>query len=426
MTVEIRAVGPGDAADWVRVLPQYTGRPIWEPAPAAWYGGPEPWPAPGPAGVVADQVRDLEDSDFHAVAAVVDGRLVGASAMISHELTVPGIQPLAMGGVTSTGVLVTHRRRGLLRRMMQRMFDDALARGESVAGLSASEGSIYGNFGFAPATDRARWEIDVRRAVFRSAQRPVGQVEVIDAARACSVWPTLHEQVRLRTVGELAARPGRWSDLSDAAVGTDGPPQYLLHQSAGEVDGVARFRQPWGRTTAEAGTMVVDGLCTTSQAAYRELWQTIFSVDLTHRVVAAGRPADEPLRWMLTDPRAMRLTRQSDNLWMRLLDVPSSLSQRTYPYVESLVVEVADDPLCRENTGSWLVETSETGANCTRTTASPDLTVDIRALSRLFLGGGSARLLATAGLITEHRSGVLDRLGRLLRTDPAPFNSFAF
>ena len=87
---------------------------------------------------------------------------------------------------------------------------------------------------------------------------------------------------------------------------------------------------------------------------------------------------------------------------------------------------VADDPLCRENMGSWLVETSDTGANCTRTTASPDLTVDIRALSRLFLGGGSARLLETAGLITEHRSGVLDRLGRLLRTDPAPFNSFAF
>ncbi|MDT0262433.1 GNAT family N-acetyltransferase [Jatrophihabitans lederbergiae] len=393
--VEIRAVGPGDAADWVRVLPQYTGRPMWEPAPAAWYDGPEPWPAPSTAGVVAEQVRDLEAPDLHPVAAVVDGRMVGASAMISHELTVPGLLTRPLGGVTSTGVLVTHRRRGLLRHMMQRMFDDALARGESVAGLSASEGSIYGNFGFAPATDR-------------------------------TVWPALHEKVRACTVGELAARPGRWSDLSDAAVGTDGPPQYLVHRTAGEVDGVARFRQPWGRTTAEAGTVVVDGLCTTSTAAYRALWQTIFSVDLARRVVAAGRPTDEPLRWMLTDPRGMRVTRQSDNLWLRLLDVPSCLSRRTYPYAETLVVEVADDPMCRNNTGAWRLETSGTDGNCARTTASPDLTVDIRALSRLFLGGGSARLLAMAGLIQEHRSGTLDRLGRLLRTDPAPFNSFAF
>lgn len=424
--VEIRAVGPGDAAGWVRVLPQYTGRPMWEPAPAAWYGGPEPWPVPSPAGVVAEQVRDLEAPDLHPVAAVVDGRVVGASAMISHDLTLPGLRPCAMGGVSSTGVLVTHRRRGLLRRMMQRMFDDALARGESVAGLSASEGSIYGNFGFAPATDRTRWEIELSRALFRSAERPSSEVEVVDAAEAGTVWPALHENVRAATVGELAARPGRWSDLSDAAVGTDGPPQYLVHRTAGEVDGVARFRQPWGRTTAEAGTVVVDGLCTTSTAAYRALWQTIFSVDLARRVVAAGRPTDEPLRWMLTDPRGMRVTRQSDNLWLRLLDVRSCLSRRTYPYAETLVVEVADDPMCRNNTGAWRLETSGTDGNCARTPAAPDLTVDIRALSRLFLGGGSARLLAMAGLIQEHRSGTLDRLGRLLRTDPAPFNSFAF
>lgn len=52
-----------------------------------------------------------------------------------------------MGGVTGTGVIATHRRRGLLRSMMQAMFDDALARGEAVSELSASEGSIYARFG---------------------------------------------------------------------------------------------------------------------------------------------------------------------------------------------------------------------------------------------------------------------------------------
>lgn len=90
----------------------------------------------------------------------MDGQLVGATAMLSLELTVPGLRTVPMGGVTSTGVIATHRRRGLLRQMMQAMFDQALERGEVVAGLSASEGSIYGRFGFSPATTRTRWEIE--------------------------------------------------------------------------------------------------------------------------------------------------------------------------------------------------------------------------------------------------------------------------
>jgi len=66
---------------------------------------------------------------------------------------------MAMAGVTGTGVLATHHRRGYLRLMMQAMFDAALERGEPLAMLSASEGSIYGRFGLAPATYRVRWEI---------------------------------------------------------------------------------------------------------------------------------------------------------------------------------------------------------------------------------------------------------------------------
>ncbi|WP_369410064.1 GNAT family N-acetyltransferase [Kribbella steppae] len=37
--------------------------------------------------------------------------------MLSFEVTVPGDRSLPMGGVTGTGVIATHRRRGLLRRV---------------------------------------------------------------------------------------------------------------------------------------------------------------------------------------------------------------------------------------------------------------------------------------------------------------------
>ncbi len=161
MSTEIRRVKPDELVDYLKVLPYANGLPHWEPFPAAWHGGPEAWPQPnppaGPAQLAAWADELLPADYLHPQAAFVDGRLVGGSAMISLEVTVPGSRPVRLGGVTSTAVAATHRRRGLLRLMMQAMFDEARERGEPLAGLSASEGTIYGRFGYGPATRRTRW-----------------------------------------------------------------------------------------------------------------------------------------------------------------------------------------------------------------------------------------------------------------------------
>ncbi|HEY1156153.1 MAG TPA: GNAT family N-acetyltransferase, partial [Arthrobacter sp.] len=49
--------------------------------------------------------------------------------------------------VTAVTVRTSHRRRGLLRRMMTEDLQLAKADGVAVAALTASEGSIYGRFG---------------------------------------------------------------------------------------------------------------------------------------------------------------------------------------------------------------------------------------------------------------------------------------
>jgi GNAT superfamily N-acetyltransferase len=188
MSTEIRPVKPDELTDYLTVLPYANGLPHWEPFPAAWHGGPEAWPPP-PTPAAPDQLAAWADeltlaSWFHPQAALADGRIVGGSAMISFEITVPGDRPVPLGGVTSTGVIATHRRRGLLRRMMQAMFDEARERGEPLAGLSASEGTIYGRYGFGPATRRTRWEIERSQARFRARPEPGGRLELVDAATA--------------------------------------------------------------------------------------------------------------------------------------------------------------------------------------------------------------------------------------------------
>src|SRR3982750_4316886 len=69
--------------------------------------------------------------------AVFDGPdVVATSAIFTRELTVPG-GPVPAAAVTMVGVLASHRRRGLLTRMMRRQLDDIRAAGEPGAALWA-------------------------------------------------------------------------------------------------------------------------------------------------------------------------------------------------------------------------------------------------------------------------------------------------
>ncbi|MFE1037023.1 GNAT family N-acetyltransferase [Streptomyces sp. NPDC058807] len=431
MVTEVRPPRHDEMAAYYRALPYANGLPSWEPADAAWHGGPEPWPPPRtPAS--AEQLEkwaaaDIKDQAFHPIAAFVDGRCVGASATISFEVTVPGGRTGRMAGVTATGVIATYRRRGYLRQMMQAMFDAALERGEPLAMLSASEGSIYGRFGFSPVTYRTRWELARHEAALLPAKPDPGSLELVDAAQAKKAWPQVHAEVRAHRVGELGPLPERWDGLSDEADGTNGPLRYLAHRDQyGMVDGIANFRLPWSPTTDRAGTLVVEALEATNPVAYRALWGLLIDFDLTKTVVAAGRPRDEPLRWMLTNPRAMRITRQTDNLWARLLDVPRALTQRSYLTPGELTFTIDDDRMCPANNRTWHLKADGSTVTCVPTAETPDLTITLSALSSLYFGGLSARHLAYAGHMTPHTDGAIGRLARMFWTDPEPHNSFGF
>lgn len=428
---EVRTPRRDELPAYYRTLPFANGLPHWEPADAAWHGGPEPWPPPRTPATAQRleemAAADAEDESFHPVATFVDGVCVGASAALSFAVTVPGGGTVGMAGVTATGVVATHRRRGYLRRMIQAMFDAALDRGEPLAMLSASEGGIYGRFGFSPATYRTRWELARHEAALLPAEPDPGSLELVAAAQAKQAWPRVHAAVRATRVGELTPLSGHWDGLSDDANGTSGPLRYLVHRDRdGEVDGIAHFRLPWSTTAENAGTLVVEALEATNPAAYRALWALLTDFDLTKKIVAHTRPRDEPLRWMLANPRAMRVTRQSDNLWARLLDVPHALRRRTYDTTGELTFTVEGDRMCPANNGTWLLRADGPSVSCTPTDRAAETTLTIPALSSLYLGGMTAHHLAYAGHITPHADGAIERLTRLFRTDPEPHNSFGF
>src|SRR5664280_536757 len=125
-----------------------------------------------------------------------------------------------------------------------------------------------------------------------------------------------------------------------------------------------------------AGTLVVDELLATTPAAYARLWRYCCEVDLVTEVRAPARPGTEALPWLLTDGRVARLTRRSDGLWVRVLDVARSLTARRYDREGSITVEVVD-PLGIA-AGSWFLDASPAGADCHPTRATADLVLTVQ------------------------------------------------
>jgi predicted acetyltransferase len=427
MSIEIRPVIADEADAFIRAVPGAAGLPNWEPEPAAGWSGPgigAPFGTRMSDEEVAryrSEVRELDRTQ----AAFADGKLVGTSGVLTLELTIPGKGPVPMGGVTSVGVLATHRRRGLLRGMMRAMLDDCHERGEMLAGLGASEGSIYGRYGFGPATFQVRWELERSKA--RPARPPAenGKLELVDAATARAAWPGLHDEVRQTRVGQVSPYPGLWTGV---ASDQDGSKRFLLHYGDdGAVDGAAIYRLPWSPDPASAGIVQVDLLEASSAAAYTDLWMFLADLDLTKRVIAGKRPVDEPLRWQLADTRSLRVTRMSDDLWVRLVDVPGALAARSYQAAGSLVVEVTDE-FCRWNSGRWLLEGGPEGGSCVRAPANaePELALDASTLGSLYLGGTAPGPLAHAGLVRELVPGALNRATAMLAQPDAPFNLIGF
>ena len=98
--------------------------------------------------------------ELERLRAAFDGeQMVATFGAFSFQLVVPG-NVLPMAGTTIVTVLPTHRRRGVLRALMTEHLAEVHERNEPLATLWASESSIYGRFGYGPATERATMTID--------------------------------------------------------------------------------------------------------------------------------------------------------------------------------------------------------------------------------------------------------------------------
>jgi predicted acetyltransferase len=353
-------------------------------------------------------------------------RVVATSGVYSRELTVPGgVVPCA--GVTWVSVAPSHRRRGVLTAVMRRQLTELHEQErEPVAALWASESSIYGRFGYAPATWRGNLSGDVARLALRpDVDLGAGRVEQVGVEDLRAAAVGLHDRVRRVVPGNLA-RDARWWDhgLRDEPDQRSGATErrFLRHvERDGTVTGYAtyRIRSAWTDDGQPDSTVVVEEVRALSTPAYAALWRFLLSLDLVRTMRAPIASPDDPLRHLLAEPRALR-SQPFDALWVRLVDVGRALAARRYPAPVNLVLEVRDR-FCPWNDGRWSLVGHPAGAFCFQTDADPDLVLDVEALAAAYLGGVSLATLQAAGRVTEVSPGAVTQAGTSFRWPVTPW-----
>lgn len=375
-----------------------------------------------------ERLRDwAEGREWDRTLAAFDGdRIVGTGGADSLELSLPGGTVIPAGGLTAIAVLPTHRRRGILRAMIERHFQDCEARGEAVSVLIASESVIYGRFGYGPATYATDLEIDARHGAFLQPPPGGGRVRLLDQAEAAKLLPDLHERHRRARPGEVSRKPAWW-------VLYERDPEYhregftchfdaVYEPEPGRVDGWVSYRlqHRWTSASLPAHVAKVSSLYAFTAEAEAVLFRYCLDLDLVETVRFEARPVDEPLRWLLADPRRLRVTATSDFLWVRLLDLPAALAARRYGSRDALVIEVSD-PLRPRNQGRFRLEGAPDGATCQPTGAPADLALGIAELGAAYLGGTRFTTLARARRVAELTPGALLRADAMFTSNPVPW-----
>lgn len=340
------------------------------------------------------------------------GTIVAIAGSDAFDVTLPGGTTMPMGGVTWVSTAATHRRQGLMRRVVEAVHDDIDDRGEPLATLYASEGGIYEHLGYGIATHVRVTSIDVRRARIRAEFRtPSGSVRFIDGddvvPHACEVWDRFR---RLRP-GEVSRTPELHDFVFDMRSRPDGklsPAYYLAHP-----DGLATYRieQDWNNGHPQHALHLAEFSAVTPDA-HAALWQTLLDIDLVGTVKSRILAPDEPLPFLLENQRALRTVELNDGVWVNVRDIGIAFGNRTYRTTDRIVVE-ADGK-------RWAVDGGPEGATCKAVKTRPDLVTSKGWLSSLLYGGMRPSLLVAGGRMTARNDDVVRRADLFFVSEPTP------
>jgi predicted acetyltransferase len=367
--------------------------------------------------------RAITDLD-RTVAAFDGNEIVGTNSSFAFRMTVPGGE-LATAGVTIVGVLPTHRRRGILRDMMRYQLEDVRRRKEPLAILWASESSIYQRFGYGTAARMAFISILKERTAFLDSTPAVGQTKLLSPGDSFNELPPIYDRVRAVTPGMYRRDATWWKEHSlydhkDRRYGMS--PLYRAvwtHEGEAQAYATYRVKNDWDDDAGSpSGYVRVRELHATSPLALKEMWRFMFGIDLVVHIKAFAQPMDDPLFFMLAEPRRLQ-TQVEDGLWLRVVDVRAALEGRSYSADGQISFFLRDD-FCPWNEGRYTLEVKSGEGRLSEAAAGVDIELSARELGAIYLGGTPLTALAGAGRVVEHIPGAARKADLMFYSEVTP------
>jgi predicted acetyltransferase len=346
------------------------------------------------------------------------GEIIGGAGAYPFGITVAG-GSVACAGVTVVGVRPTHRRRGILRRMMTAQLADVRERGEPIASLWASEDTIYGRYGYGPASRCC----EIRLPRIHADLRPgtparEGTVRLVDHDEAMRAFPRIYERIGRGYPGFVLRTRDWWQhrilDDSEWRRFGAGPLNRVLLELDGKPAGYALYRIAQHPTEFKRTLRVVETQGLDARAT-REIWRFLLGVDWMEDISARLLPTDHPIWHLVAHPRLLEM-RVHDGLWVRPVDVGAALDARTY-HDGRATLEVVSDPLFADNVGCWTIA----DGSARRSSRRPDVRLDVEALGSVYLSGFTFAELARSGRVEEAARGGIARADALFHTDTEPW-----
>ena len=324
---------------------------------------------------------------------VFEPDLVGTARSFASEMVVPGGARLPLAAVTGVGVKAGRTRRGVLSALQAAQLGDLAESGVALALLHASEGAIYGRYGYGVTTLANQVVVKKHRARLRPEVPAGGEVTVLGIDEAAPKWPELYASTAMGRVAAMTRSEVYWPSHEAHLRRRAKLVQTAVHRGPDGADGYLIYHVEDG-ATHDSGKLQVMAFHYANPDAFAGLWRFLLSVDLVDEIVLPMRPLDEPHALLFTDPRAAKTESTEDESWLRLIDVPAALAARTYGPAEPVVLELSDRSL-PANDGRYRV--GPDGAS--RTDGEPALRLSADTLAMLYFGTWRASALAATGRI---------------------------
>lgn len=355
---------------------------------------------------------------------------VGTFIDYDKTLNAGGAEPVPARLITGVTVNPSFRRRGILKHMMTSRLAAAAEDGAAVAALTATEGGIYGRFGFAPATREQEIHLNVTAAGegFALRQAPSGRVLSADPSSLQGPLQEIFAQFHVRSRGSVGRQSvyrkdgtARW-DPEDITRWNRALRTVVHVTEEGELGGFAAFTHE-GRG-AEPYTLRVRDLVAVDAVSRAELIRHLAQMDLVQRIIMPQAPVQDAFVPMLVNPRAAAVKSVGDHLWIRVLDPVAALQGRGWGADGDVTLSLTD-PL-GISSGTFALSVRAGAAQVSRADRgsaeqAQHVTMDVETLGALYLGDVSALTMRDAGRIAAVGEVAWDALAATVDLPGAPY-----